>query len=64
MVADDVGGGIQGTQLDLFVGRKGWFLGMHRTQGPHSWARHIPVYDGSKRCERKGPKIGRKSAAI
>jgi 3D (Asp-Asp-Asp) domain-containing protein len=64
VVADDVGGGILGTQLDLFVGRRGWFLGMHNSGGSHAWARHIPVYDGTKRCERKGRQVARKTGAI
>ena len=64
VVADDTGGGINGNQLDLFVGRKGHFLGLSGSGGSHAWARHVPVYDGSKICERKGRKIGRKQAAI
>lgn len=64
VVADDVGGGIRGHQLDLFVGRKGWFLGMSGTGGSHAWARHVPVYDGTKICERKGRHVARKAGAI
>lgn len=64
VVADDVGGGIQGKQLDLFVGRKGWFLGMSGSGGSHAWARHVPVYDGTKICERKGRKVARRAGAI
>jgi 3D (Asp-Asp-Asp) domain-containing protein len=64
LVADDTGGGINGHQLDLFVGRKGYFLGLAAAGGSHAWARHIPVYDGSKICERKGRKISRKAGAI
>jgi 3D (Asp-Asp-Asp) domain-containing protein len=64
VVADDTGGGIQGHQLDLFVGRKGYFLGLSGRGGSHAWARHIPVYDGSKICERKGRKVGKKSGSI
>jgi 3D (Asp-Asp-Asp) domain-containing protein len=64
VVADDTGGGINGNQLDLFVGRKGYFLGLSGSRGSHAWARHVPVYDGSKLCERKGRKIGRRAAAI
>ena len=64
VVADDTGGGIIGNQLDLFVGRKAYFLGLSGSGGSHAWARHIPVYDGSKICERKGRKIGKKAAAI
>ena len=64
VVADDTGGGIDGNQLDLFVGRKGYFLGLSGSAGSHAWARHVPVFDGSKICERKGRKIGRKAASI
>lgn len=51
--ADDVGGGIKGTQLDLFVGRRGWFLGITKHEGAHEWARQVPVFDGAKRCAKK-----------
>jgi 3D (Asp-Asp-Asp) domain-containing protein len=64
VVADDTGGGIDGNQLDLFVGRKAYFLGLSGSRGSHAWARHVPVFDGSKICERKGRKVGKKSAAI
>ncbi len=64
VVADDVGGGIKGNQLDLFVGRRGWFLGLSGSGGSHSWARHVPVFDGSKICERKGRHVSRKKGAI
>lgn len=64
LVADDTGGGINGKQLDLFVGRKAYYLGLSGHGGSHAWARHIPVYDGSKICERKGRKVGRKTGAI
>ncbi len=64
VVADDVGGGIKDRQLDLFVGRKGHYLGMSGSAGSHAWARHVPVYDGSKLCERNGRKVGRKTGAI
>lgn len=64
VVADDTGGGIKGKQLDLFVGRKGYFLGLSGSGGSHAWARHVQVFDGAARCERKGRRIGRKAAAI
>src|SRR5688572_13009509 len=64
VVADDTGGGIKGEQLDLFVGKKGWFLGMSGSRGSHAWARHVPVFDGAKICERKGRKVARKAGAI
>lgn len=64
VVADDTGGGIVGHQLDLFVGRKAYFFGLSGSGGSHAWARHIPVYDGSKICQRKGRKISKKAGAI
>lgn len=64
VVADDVGGGIKGNQLDLFVGRRGWFLGMSGKEGSHAWARAVPVYDGTKICERKGRHVARKAGSI
>jgi 3D (Asp-Asp-Asp) domain-containing protein len=64
VVADDVGGGIKGTQLDLFVGRRGWFLGMSGREGSHAWAKSVAVFDGSKLCERKNQRVVRKAGAI
>jgi 3D (Asp-Asp-Asp) domain-containing protein len=63
VVADDTGG-FAGNKIDLFVGRKAYFLGLSGSQTSHAWARHVPVFDGSKICERKGRKVGRKSGAI
>jgi 3D (Asp-Asp-Asp) domain-containing protein len=64
VVADDTGGGIDGNQLDLFVGRKGYYLGVSGKGGSHAWAKHVPVFDGTKICERKGRQVARKSGAI
>jgi len=64
VVADDTGGGIQGYQIDLFVGRKGYYVSLAAPGGSHAWARHVQVFDGAKRCERKGRRIGRKAASI
>jgi 3D (Asp-Asp-Asp) domain-containing protein len=64
VVADDTGGAIRNRQLDLFVGRRAWFLGVSGHPGLHSWAHQIPVYDGSQICERKGRKISRRAGAI
>jgi 3D (Asp-Asp-Asp) domain-containing protein len=64
VVADDTGGGMEGNKLDLFVGRKAYFLGLSGSGGSHSWARHVPVFDGSKICERKGRHVARKSGSI
>lgn len=64
VVADDTGGGIKGHQIDLFVGRKGHYFTMASPGGSHAWARHVQVFDGAKLCERKGRRIGRKTASI
>lgn len=64
VVADDTGGGIKDRQIDLFVGKRGWFLGLSGSGGSHAWARHVPVFDGSTVCERKGRKVARKAGAI
>jgi 3D (Asp-Asp-Asp) domain-containing protein len=64
VVADDTGGHIDGHQLDLFVGRKAYFLGLSGSGGSHAWARHVPVFDGSKICERKGRVVTKKAGAI
>lgn len=62
--AEDTGGGIDGNQLDLFVGRKAYFLGISGSGGSHAWARHVDVFDGTGLCERHGRQIGRKAASI
>jgi 3D (Asp-Asp-Asp) domain-containing protein len=64
VVADDTGGHILGKRIDLFVGRKAYFLGMSGSGGRHAWARNVPVFDGNSICERKGRRVGRKSASI
>lgn len=64
LVADDTGGHIDGHQLDLFVGRKGYYLGLSGSGGSHAWARHVPVFDGSTICERKGRVVSKKAGAI
>jgi len=64
VIADDTGGHISGNRIDLFVGRKGYFLGLSGSGGSHAWARHVPVYDGTEICERKGRRVGKKSASI
>lgn len=64
VVADDTGGHIAGNRLDLFVGRKGYFLGLSGSGGSHAWARHVPVYDGTGICEHKGRRVGRKTGSI
>jgi 3D (Asp-Asp-Asp) domain-containing protein len=62
--AEDTGGGIDGNQLDLFVGRKAYFLGISGSGGSHAWARHVDVFDGTGICERRGRQIARKAASI
>jgi len=64
VVADDTGGHIAGNRIDLFVGRKAYFLGLSGSGGRHAWARHVPVFDGTGLCERKGRHVGRKAASI
>jgi 3D (Asp-Asp-Asp) domain-containing protein len=65
VTADDTGGGIDGHQLDLFVGKKAYYVGLRSAHGgSHAWARHIQVFDGSKVCERKGRHVGKKVGAI
>jgi 3D (Asp-Asp-Asp) domain-containing protein len=64
VIADDTGGHIAGNRLDLFVGRKAYFLGLSGSGGSHAWARHVPVFDGTGICERKGRQVGRKAASI
>ena len=64
VVADDTGGHIDGHRLDLFVGRKAYFLGLSGSGSSHAWAKHVPIYDGSRICERKGRKVSRKTGAI
>ncbi|MEO7734349.1 MAG: 3D domain-containing protein [Kofleriaceae bacterium] len=66
VVADDTGGHIAGNRIDLFVGRKAYFLGLGRSGsgGSHAWARHVPVFDGSAICQRKGRVVSRKSGSI
>ena len=64
VIADDTGGHIDGNRLDLFVGRKAYFLGLSGSGSSHAWAKHVPVFDGSQICERKGRKVSRKSGSI
>lgn len=64
VIADDTGGGIKGHQLDLFVGRKSSVYSLSAKGGSHKWARNVAVYDGSKICERKGRRVGRRAASI
>jgi 3D (Asp-Asp-Asp) domain-containing protein len=66
VIADDTGGHISGNRIDLFVGRKAYFvsLGPGSSGGSHAWARNVPVYDGTGICERKGRQIARKAGAI
>jgi 3D (Asp-Asp-Asp) domain-containing protein len=64
VIADDTCGHIAGNRLDLFVGRKAYFLGLSGSGGSHAWARHVPVFDGTGICERKGRRVGRTAASI
>jgi 3D (Asp-Asp-Asp) domain-containing protein len=66
VIADDTGGHIAGNRIDLFVGRKAYLvgLGLWGSGGSHAWARHVPVFDGTGICERKGRQVARKAGAI
>jgi 3D (Asp-Asp-Asp) domain-containing protein len=64
VIADDTGGHISGQRIDLFVGRKGYFLGLSGSGGSHAWARHVPVFDGTGICDQKRRQPARKAAAI
>jgi 3D (Asp-Asp-Asp) domain-containing protein len=64
VVADDTGGHIAGNRIDLFVGRRAYFLGLSGSGSRHHWARHVPVFDGTGICERKGRHVGRKTGSI
>jgi 3D (Asp-Asp-Asp) domain-containing protein len=66
VVADDTGGHIKGNRIDLFVGRKAYFVGLGKSGsgGSHAWARRVPVFDGTGICQRKGRVVSRKSASI
>ena len=62
VVADDTGGNVQGKQVDLFVGRRAYWLGLARRGGSHAWARHVQVFDGTGRCTRRGGEVTRSAA--
>jgi 3D (Asp-Asp-Asp) domain-containing protein len=64
VVADDTGGHIGGNRIDLFVGRRAYFLGISGSGGSHAWARHVPVFDGTGVCERNGRRVARKTGSI
>jgi len=64
VIAEDTGGHIAGSRLDLFVGRKGYFLGLSGSGGSHAWARQVPVFDGTGICDRNGREVTRKAASI
>lgn len=59
VAADDTGGGIDGRQLDLFVAKRSYYLGLARRRGSHAWAKHVKVMDGSSLCARKGGRVYR-----
>ncbi len=63
VVAGDTGGGIQGSQLDLFVARRAYVNGLARRGGSHGWMKRMPVFEGTKRCQRSGGKVSRSAAA-
>ena len=63
VVAVDTGGGIDGHQLDLFVGRRAYYKALARRGGSHSWSKRVEVWNGNGRCEQKGGKVRRTVAA-
>ena len=62
--ADDTGGGIDGRQLDLFVGKRAFYRALRKKGrgGSHAWARHLRVMDGKGICERKDGEVRKKAA--
>jgi 3D (Asp-Asp-Asp) domain-containing protein len=62
VVADDTGGHVKGKQVDLFVGRRGYWLGLARRGGSHAWAHHVEIFDGTGRCTRHGGQVTRTAA--
>lgn len=63
VVAADVGGAIKGKQLDLFVARRAYYVGLARRGSSHAWATSVEVWDGAARCTRRGSKVSRSAAA-
>jgi 3D (Asp-Asp-Asp) domain-containing protein len=63
VAADDTGGGIDGKQIDLFVAKRAFYLGLARRRGSHAWAKHVRVMDGSKLCKREGGHVVRVGSA-
>ena len=62
--ADDVGGGIDGRQIDLFVGKRAYYVGLAKSRGgSHSWSRHLKVTDGKRICERKDGRVRKRALA-
>jgi 3D (Asp-Asp-Asp) domain-containing protein len=62
VVAADVGGGIKGRQLDLFVAHRAYYVGLAQRGSSHAWASKVEVWDGSARCTRRGMKVSRSAA--
>lgn len=63
VVAADVGGAIKGRQLDLFVARRAYYVGLARRGSSHAWATSVEVWDGTTRCTRRGSRVSRSAAA-
>jgi 3D (Asp-Asp-Asp) domain-containing protein len=63
VAADDTGGGIDGKQIDLFVAKRAFYLGLARRRGSHAWAKHVRVLDGSKMCARQNGRVVRVGAS-
>jgi 3D (Asp-Asp-Asp) domain-containing protein len=63
VIAVDTGGGIDGHQLDLFVGRRAYYKALARKGGSHGWAKSVEVWRGRGRCEYMGAGKVRRAAA-
>lgn len=62
VVAVDTGGGIDGHQLDLFVGRRAYYKALARRGGSHAWSKSVEVWSGAGRCTQKGGGVRRSAA--
>lgn len=63
VIAVDTGGGIDGHQLDLFVGRRAYYRALARRGGSHGWSKSVEVWRGRGRCEYMGQGKVRRAAA-
>ena len=59
VAADDTGGGIDGHQIDLFVGRRAYYRSLAGNGSSHGWSKRAKVTDGSGLCERHRGQVRR-----